>query len=151
MKFRSATIEDLMHLNLISFASKRHWGYPEKWIENWKEDLTITETDLGLYKTLLLELEKKIIGFCSIKDQIDHYEVLHLWVLPEFIGKGYGKALLKETLSSFIVENKSIYVLADPNAEPFYIKQGFVTIKKRESFPKGRYLPLMKMNSFEDR
>ena len=95
-----------------------------------------------------MEFEGTIIGFCSVKDQGQQYEVIHLWLLPEFIGKGFGHTLLKEALTAFILEPKPIWVLADPNAESFYKKQGFNTFKKVESFPKGRYLPLMKKASF---
>ena len=38
-------------LTEIAHAAKRHWGYPENWIEHWKNDLTITPefpaTDVG--------------------------------------------------------------------------------------------------------
>ena len=147
MNFRRATVKDLKHLNKISIAAKRHWGYPEEWIENWRDDLTLDLGDLNSQEIFVIETERKLIGFCSIKDQGDHYEVMHLWVLPEFIGKGFGKILLKESLASFNLKDKPICVLADPNAESFYTKQGFVTLKKVESFPKGRYLPYMKMTS----
>ena len=148
MKFRKAVKQDLPVLNNISVNSKRYWGYPEEWIERWTKDLTLTVSDLITHETLVLEFEKRIIGFCSTKDQGDYYEVMHLWVLPEFIGKGYGETLLKETLTSFITEDKPIWVLADPNAESFYKKQGFMTFEKVESYPKGRFLPMMKMNSY---
>ena len=93
------------------------------------KDLTVTAGDLISQETLVMEFEKRVIGFCSIKNQGDHYEVIHLWILPEFIGKGYGKILLKETLTSFILEDKPIWVLADPNEESFYKKQGFMTFE----------------------
>ena len=148
MTFRKAEISDITVLNRVSVTSKRHWGYPEEWIENWKEDLTLTANDLNSQETLVMDFKRRIIGFCSIKDNGDRYEVIHLWILPEFIGKGYGKILLKETLTLFVLEDKPIWVLADPNAESFYNKQGFITLEKVESFPKGRYLPLMKMDRF---
>ena len=148
MTFRKALKHDLPELNRISVISKKHWGYPEEWIERWMKELTMDASDLISHETLVMEYETRVIGFCSTIDHGDHYEVMHLWVLPEFIGKGYGKILLKETLSSFILEDKPIWVLADPNAESFYEKQGFMTFEKVESYPKGRFLPMMKMNSY---
>ena len=148
MNLRKAVIYDLPLLNHISVTSKGYWGYPEAWIKAWMQDLILAPSDLSIMETLVMEFEGKIIGFCSVKDQGQQYEVLHLWVLPEFIGKGFGKVLLKEALTAFILEQKPIWVLADPNSESFYKKQGFVTFDKVESFPKGRYLPLMKINSF---
>jgi N-acetylglutamate synthase-like GNAT family acetyltransferase len=148
MKFRKATIDDLPLLNHISVTSKGHWGYPEEWMQAWKDELILIPSDLSTMDTLVMEFGPNTIGFCAIKDQGKQYEVMHLWVLPEFIGKGFGNVLLKEALTAFVLEQKPIWVLADPNAESFYKKQGFMTFDKVESFPKGRYLPLMKMNPF---
>ncbi len=150
MKMRKATIADLNALNRISVMSKKYWGYPEQWMEQWLDDLTLTETDLNTQGIVIMEFGSEIMGFCSIKDQGNHYEIMHLWILPDYIGKGYGKTLLNEALAAFVCKEKPIWVLADPNAESFYNKQGFVTFEKKESFPKGRFLPLMKMDSFFD-
>ncbi len=29
-------------LACIAFAAKRYWGYPESWIQHWRDSLTIT-------------------------------------------------------------------------------------------------------------
>jgi hypothetical protein len=39
----------------------------------------------------------------------------------------------------------SVVVEADPYAEQFYVRQGFETVGKRQNYPAGRLLPLMKM------
>ena len=75
------------------------------------------------------------------------YEITHLWVKPEFIGKGYGKHLLSETIKKVATKKKSIIVESDPNAEVFYTSLGFVTFDKIESYPKGRFLPIMKKSN----
>lgn len=143
MIFKKPNISDIPVLNAISLASKRHWGYPEEWIEHWMEDLTLKEKDLRVQEVLVLEVDLKIIGFCATLDQGDYYEVTHLWILPEFIGKGYGKLLLERSLNNLELPDKPVKVTADPNAELFYKRQGFKTFSKVESYPKGRFLPLM--------
>ena len=35
-------MEDADALTEIAFAAKRHWRYPENWIRQWQEALTIT-------------------------------------------------------------------------------------------------------------
>jgi len=67
----------------------------------------------------------------------------HLWVRPDRIGKGYGKLLLKESMHKAIPSQSRVVVLADPNAEAFYVRQGFTTIEQVETYPPGRYLPKM--------
>lgn len=140
--FRKARTSDLPVLNMISYEAKSHWGYPKEWMEHWREDLTMKEADLQNEHVLLIEIDKEIGGFCSLNEKEARAEVSHLWILPKYMGRGYGGLLLSKALSTLSGE-KTISVVADPNAEPFYQKQGFRTIDQIESFPKGRFLPLM--------
>ncbi len=144
MNFRIANLQDLPVLNKIRVQSKSHWGYPSSWIEKWMDDLTISEENLAKENILLIEIQDQIIGFCSFVENEAEYEIYHLWVLPDFIGKGYGRKLLNKAIENFATSNKPIIVEADPNAEAFYCKQGFETFDQIESFPKGRFLPVMK-------
>jgi len=148
VKYRPARVADIERLNLISLASKRHWNYPEEWISNWIDDLGLDEDDLIESSVMVLLVNEMPKGFCAIKEGNDYYEVLHLWLLPELIGKGLGKALLNKSLDKVVQRDLPILVEADPNAEAFYKKQGFVTYGKKESSPAGRFLPLMKMKTY---
>lgn len=144
MKFRIAELDDLEMLNKISLQSKAYWGYPESWIAHWSDELKLDRDKFLNQNVLVVENESKILGFCSIVENSENYEILHLWMLPEHIGKGIGRNLLTETIETFVKIEKPIIVEADPNAEPFYKRQGFVTYDRVESYPKGRYLPVMK-------
>lgn len=146
MTFRLAIKTDLPILNQISVRSKSHWGYPQDWIENWKEDLKVTEKDLQEQTITVGELDNRLAGFCAIQEFPDRYEIMHTWLLPEFMGKGFGKRLLEVALNNAVIDPKPIIVVSDPNAEPFYTKQGFVTFDQVESYPPGRYLPVMRKN-----
>ena len=136
--------KDLPVLNTISVASKKHWGYPEEWIELWKDDLTISEADFTKFKIYKLVLETKIIGFCAMQESSDQYEIEHLWLLPSYIGQGFGKLLLEETLQRVVQKQKEIIVVADPYAEAFYARRGFRTFAQHPSSPSGRMLPVMR-------
>lgn len=142
--FRKPSTKDLPTLNHISWHSKSFWGYPEAWMEQWRDDLKITEEILQTQSVLLAEEEETTIGFCVISENAEQYEVEHLWILPEHIGKGFGKQLLDQALAEFTTDQKLIQVVADPNAESFYQRQGFTTFKQLESSPPGRFLPVMK-------
>ncbi len=144
MEIRKATLKDISELNRISITSKKHWGYPDEWIENWLDELTLTPEKFVRQNILVGELNSEIIGFCSIAEHDKEYEILHLWLLPQFIGQGYGKKILTRTMDEFVTCDKPIIVEADPNAEPFYKSLGFETFDKVESLPKGRFLPVMK-------
>lgn len=144
MKFRAAYESDLKYLNKITIESKKFWGYPDLWIEKWRNDLFIDENQMAKQRIIILEVQSVPVGFCAITENGQIYKILHLWILPNFIGKGYGKQLLNKTIEVHAKTKKDILVLADPNAEGFYKKQGFETFEWVESYPKGRFLPLMK-------
>ncbi|MGB5393692.1 MAG: GNAT family N-acetyltransferase [Lutimonas sp.] len=144
LKFRSAEIQDQSQLNQISIASKKHWGYPDDWIAQWSEDLLISRETLIKNTVKIAQVDERIIGFCCILEEKEYLEIEHLWILPEFIGKGYGKDLLNYTLGCLSHKGKPIQVVSDPNAEEFYKKQGFKTIGKIESYPKSRFLSVLR-------
>lgn len=144
-KIRKAEISDIEVLNKISVESKMYWNYPEEWMEMWKDGLALTENDfLDQYFFKIEEEYGSTLGFCSIRENEEEYEILHLWIRPEYIGNGYGVYLLNESIKQVAVKEKPIFVEADPHAEPFYSKQGFKTFDKRQSYPEERWLPLMK-------
>ena len=134
---------DLPVLNKISVESKMHWGYPLDWLQNWVETLRITRKFLEQNFVYKISTDR-IIGFCAIVKSQVGYEVVHLWISPKYIGKGYGKKLLLETLQMVITEKSEVFVESDPNSEMFYQSQGFTTFGQKESYPKGRFLPVMK-------
>lgn len=140
-----AETNDIETLNSISYESKMYWNYPQEWMEKWKDGLELKEDDfLNHYIYKMQEESGAIAGFCSLGENESEYEILHLWIKPEFIGKGYGKYLLNESLHRVVVKEKPVIVEADPNAEQFYASQGFTTFDHRPGYPEGRFLPLMK-------
>jgi GNAT superfamily N-acetyltransferase len=141
--FLPASPNDASVLTQISFTSKRHWGYPEAWIEQWRETLTVTPDYIRRHAVYKLEKEDRVIGFCSVEKHPDYLEIGHLWLLPGYIGRGFGRFLLDRTLQAVAAPGALIRVEADPNAEAFYRRQGFVQVAQTESYPPGRWLPVL--------
>ena len=141
---KPATTNDIKKLNTLCLASKSHWNYPADWIEYWKEELTLSVEDFMLHSIFKICNDNEIVGFCTIEEKSNEYEIHHFWVKPKAMGNGYGKKLLSYILESVVAHNKPLLVVSDPNAEAFYKKFGFATIDYRESKPKGRLLPIMR-------
>ena len=85
-------------------------------------------------------------GFCSLipKDKTT-IELHDLFVEPSHIGKGHGKELWNYAaqLARNLGFNRMV-LSADPNAEPFYVRQGAVRVgEKASSVGADRMLPLM--------
>ncbi len=144
MEIISAVKEDIQTLNTISIESKMHWNYPRDWLDHWIDELTITKEYLDQHSVYKLIVGGKIIGFCAIEEHPEAYEISHLWILPAYMRRGYGKKLLSESLNCSVDEKKDIIVVADPNAESFYASQGFQTFDQKPSYPEGRFLPVMR-------
>lgn len=141
-----AEITDAKQLTKIALTSKAFWGYSDELIERWTDDLTITSTMISECDVFKFSVDDTIVGFYVLNPPIEStIELEMLFVLPKFIGKGIGKQLLHHSLKKAKLQQaKSITLLADPNAVPFYEKHGFFIIDKKESSIPNRFLPLMK-------
>ena len=125
LTIRRAASTEAACLTEIAFAAKRHWGYPESWLEEWREDLTISTEFIAHHEVFVAADDDKPIGFYALATSDDKTELDHLWVLPEWMGKGIGRRLLAHALDRARVLNiATVEIVSDPNAEAFYLKAG---------------------------
>jgi GNAT superfamily N-acetyltransferase len=146
LRLRAAVAEDAESLTKIAHQAKRHWGYPERWIDHWQDDLTISPDYLANNHAVVAESNGQIIGFYCLADRNDKVELDHMWVAPEHMGLGVGKELFIHAMQYAAARNISeIEISSDPNAEGFYSKMGAYRIAETVSEIDGqpRSLPLM--------
>jgi len=138
---RQAQPEDAARLTAIAFAAKRHWGYPETWIQQWRADLTISHQNL-VNPTLVVCLEDEMAAFCMVSGGDGEWDLEHLWVHPNFMGMGMGKTLFNAACDLCRKRGgRSLTILSDPNALEFYLKMGCVSQRSVASAIPGRTLP----------
>ena len=147
MKIEKATVKDAKELTELTILSKSYWNYDMQQIEEWKNDLTITESyilDKEVYK--LID-GNQIIGYYSfLKLNNTDIKLDNLFVAPIFIGKGLGKKLMIDFFKKILmIEFERVILDADPNAEKFYSHLGFNVIGKLKTSIVDRYLPIMEM------
>ncbi len=144
MIFRAANIGDVQTLSAICVAAKGYWNYPPEWLALWEADLAVTPEQIRSHYVDVCEFDGRVAGFIAISFEAGLAEVEHLWVLPEFMGKGVGRALLERGLewcrANDIVELK---VVSDPNALGFYQALGGKIIGEQPSVPAPRVLPVL--------
>lgn len=139
MRIRRAIAEESTALTQIAHDAKRHWGYPEHWIKHWQDDLTISLEYLVSNPVFVAETDNQILGFYALMIRQNKAELDHLWVAPQHIGSGVGKALFLHAMQSAAHRNVSeIEIEADPNAEGFYRKMGAHRIGETVSEIDGR-------------
>ncbi|MBB6523248.1 GNAT family N-acetyltransferase [Pseudoteredinibacter isoporae] len=147
MDVYEADPRDLKDINRIVIAAKRHWGYPEEWIQQWLPDLTVNESVLEERPFWLLKSEGSTLAVASCASLGEGlYELEDCWVDPACMGLGAGKKLLEFVLSHLQeLSAKELLIAADPNATGFYEKMGAEACGFRDSTPEGRKLPLYKV------
>jgi N-acetylglutamate synthase-like GNAT family acetyltransferase len=149
VEIRRAKPEEADILTEIAHAAKRHWGYPENWIQHWKADLTITPEFINDNEMYVAMNGAEIVGCCAIAFNESLAELEHMWIRPEQMGTGVGRALflhVKERASNLKIP--ALELSADPNAEGFYERMGATRIGEVRSEIDGqlRVLPRMTVN-----
>jgi GNAT superfamily N-acetyltransferase len=125
MEIHRAKPEDAAALTEIAFAAKRHWGYPEVWIQGWKEVLTIKPEFIARNEAYVACLDGQSVGFYALVNAKDRVSLEHLWVLPSAMGQGIGRALFRHAVErAKALGVEAIEIESDPNAERFYEQMG---------------------------
>ena len=146
MEIHRAKPEDAVALTEIAFAAKRHWGYPEAWIQAWSEALTIQPQFIARNETYVACLDGKTIGFYALVIGKDRASLEHLWVIPSAIGQGIGRALFDHAVQrTKALGVEGIEIESDPNAEKFYEQMGArrVSVNVTEIEGQSRSLPVL--------
>jgi len=148
MKIEKACINDNGILTEITKKSKAYWGYSEEQILKWNDNLTISADYIETNSVFKLVNEDKIVGYYSYIAEGEKSVILYnLFVLPEYIGKGFGKYLMTDFINRMRNEKfEKITLDSEPNAENFYLKIGFKKIGEFETSIKNRIMPVMEMN-----
>jgi GNAT superfamily N-acetyltransferase len=138
--------EDAATLTHIAFSAKRSWGYPEKWIDAWRSVLTIQPEFVANHETYAATIEGRLVGFYALSPEGGGMQLLHLWVLPDAMGQGLGRALFLHALGrTRELGFRKLEIESDPNAEDFYRRMGARRVGARQTEVEGqrRELPLL--------
>lgn len=143
-----ATISDHLILSKITKASKAYWGYSKEQMEIWDEELTIKPDYIKENIVFKLMENDEAIGYYSLEKKSEKLVKLeNLFILPEFIGQGFGEYLMDHAfLKAEELGYEEMTLDSDPNAYLFYEKLGFEIIGQKETSIKDRYLPIMKIS-----
>ncbi|MEX1034035.1 MAG: GNAT family N-acetyltransferase [Cellvibrionaceae bacterium] len=146
-KIRQGHPEDADLLSDLAFRAKAHWGYDADFMEACRGEMTYHETDFPSYYFAVAE-NPQVVGFYSLGFLTElETELNALFVDPDQLGKGYGRALLNHAkIQARVFDAKSIIIISDPHAVEFYKANGAQLCGERpsESIP-DRMLPLLSL------
>jgi len=125
MNIRPAQEHEAEALSALALQAKAHWGYSADTIESWREDLSISGDTIASRPTFVATVGDGIAGFYSLAPSTQSWKLDHLWVLPQLMDRGIGRALVAHALETAVRGGAScVTVDADPNAESFYLACG---------------------------
>lgn len=147
MQIIRATPQDAEALTEIAHAAKRHWGYPERWIESWRDTLTIRAEFIAANVAYSAIEGSRAVGFYLLVNANAGLHLDHFWITPSAMGRGIGRALFEHALEQTRkLGHRALRIEADPNAEGFYTHMGArrigVTVTNIED--QRRELPLLR-------
>ena len=117
---RSARTGEEAFLSQLAVRSKAYWGYSPEFLEHCRGELSVSKSEIAAGNVFVLEDESRVLGFCSLEHvSSDDVELGHLFVDPEAIGLGHGRALVQHAREVARARGYStILIQGDPNAEP---------------------------------
>lgn len=144
-----ATRGDAVRLTQIAHSAKSFWGYPSRWIEMWRDQLTITGAYIDAHEVYAaMDEDGILLGFYALNGDGDRLLLDHLWVQPSSFGAGVGRALFTHAIERARDSGaRLLEIESDPHAEGFYQRMGAETIGEVTYEMEGqpRCLPLLAM------
>jgi GNAT superfamily N-acetyltransferase len=143
---RQASLNEAELLTELALRSKGHWGYDAEFLRDCRIDLTLTPEFIASSPVFVLEEQGSIAGFYSLSaESAEEVELLHLFVEPATIGRGFGKFLFQHAVETARqLGFQRLLIGSDPFALKFYEAMGARRVGEVASLVRpGRMLPLL--------
>ena len=162
LRIRRALPAEADTLTAIALAAKRHWGYPEAWIELWRSELTYTPDSFARLAIFCAEMDDHVVGVCSLGFDLPGSsnsanpagasdeggaEIEGLWIMPTHMRRGIGATLMAHAVDEARRQDaRYLRIVADPYAVAFYERLGARHVGTLASRPAGRELPVLRLD-----
>lgn len=125
-----ATRDNAVRLTQIAHSAKSFWGYPSRWIELWRDQLTVSAAYIDTHEVYAATDEDSVIlGFYALSGESERLSLDHLWVQPSSFGAGVGRVLFAHAIERARQMGAGMLEIeSDPHAEGFYQRMGAETI-----------------------
>ncbi|MDP4127343.1 MAG: GNAT family N-acetyltransferase [Bacillota bacterium] len=151
---RPAKPQEANILTVLARRSNHFWEYPEEYHVKWDRELQMLPSHIIQNMVYVAEQSDEIIGYfsivhikwdCQIGNRLVNkgYWLENLFVLPEYIGKGVGSALIGH--AKFLCSEKGwreLHVFVEPYSRGFYDRMGGRLIRQSPTEINGRVIPV---------
>lgn len=142
---RQAQSSEAELLTELALRSKGHWGYDAEFLNDCRADIAVSPAYIASSTVFLAEEDGRVVGFYSLSAEGGDVELMHLFVEPSCIGRGFGKLLFTHSCETARrLGYVRLIIGSDPYALRFYEAMGAVRVGEVASpIRKGRFLPLL--------
>jgi GNAT superfamily N-acetyltransferase len=125
LTLRAPRIDELAQASELCLRSKAHWDYPDDFLAACTSELTLTQVDLDTTEVILAIRDGKMVGVAQIGMDDGECYLEKLFVDPNDMGAGTGKALFEwsKDIAAGLGAAEMV-VEADPDAVGFYERMG---------------------------
>lgn len=145
---RLASPSEALVLSSIAISAKRSNGYSDTFMDACRDELTVTAKDVTKGEYWVAEADV-IQGFVCLIDGFEQEigEIHSFFIGPTWQRRGIGKLLWQTVLERAISRGiRSLFLVSDPAAVPFYEGLGFRVIGEVPSGSiVGRSIPRMEL------
>lgn len=138
-------------LSQLEFESKRSLGYDDEFMQRCRSELVVREEDIVNQRVFVAEGQKgkEALGFYLLKElSEDDAELGTLFVAPEYVREGVGKALMEDAARvARLLGSLVLLIESDPFAAPFYESQGAILVGTAKLKSTGRDLPRFELRT----
>lgn len=135
LRIRPARPDEASELSALALRSKAYWGYDRAFLERCRDELTLRPDQVATLRTAVAELAGRVVGFVTIEGDPPAGEIGSLFVEPDVIGSGAGRALWDHAVGVARAAGFArLLIAADPGAEGFYLRMGAL---RRGEVPSG--------------
>ncbi len=124
-KIRTPEIHELPTLSALCLRSKAVWGYDDAFLSSCRDELSFNPQDLALTYIAVAQEPGALLGVVQVKVEQSQADLLKLFVEPDAMCRGIGKALFVWAIDT--AKNAGairIAIEADPGAAAFYRHMG---------------------------
>jgi GNAT superfamily N-acetyltransferase len=143
---RPAVPDEGDRLREIEIASKAHWGYDADFMSRFASVISMSPEYVRKHDVWVLETRGDMAGFYGLIHHEDFCELDHLWLLPRFIGSGFGRLMFQHAVQRAAeVGATRLEWEAEPKALGFYHRMGARQVRETQS-ALGRTVPVMALD-----
>jgi GNAT superfamily N-acetyltransferase len=147
LRLRDGRRDEARLLSELALRSKSYWGYDQAFLDACRAELTLGPEDVEIKRVTVAEHDGQVVGFYALAGDPPEGTLADLFVEPDHIGTGVGRALWEHAVGvARTLGFARLTLEADPGAEPFYLAMGAHRIGSvpSGSIP-GRFIPLLEV------